>query len=134
MFGRGANAIAEQLQIDKEEAQTIINRFYKEFPTIKKWMEKEFKFTKTHGYVETQWGRRRYIPDALMPKYSFSTNGILKPKDFNPLDFETESNEEEWTTEIDENTKKYWSDQLTKNGHMRVRPKLLQGHKKKVSP
>ena len=39
MYGRGVNSIAEQMNITKEEAQQVINDFYKQFPKVKEFVE-----------------------------------------------------------------------------------------------
>lgn len=70
MYGRGAPSIAEQIHSTVEEAQQIINDFYKQFPKVKEWTEKTEKDAKVTGYVEDLWGRRRRLPDILLPKYT----------------------------------------------------------------
>lgn len=83
MYGRGANSIAEKLSISKEEAQQVIDSFYKAFPKVKKWMDETDKFAKEKGYVEDLWGRRRRLPDIQLPKFSIIDNN--KNTSFNPL-------------------------------------------------
>ena len=83
MYSRGANAIAEQIGSTKEEAQDIINNFYKSFPQVKSWMDESLNFLKTNGYVEDFYGRRRRLPDINLPKYKFK---YIKNKEvFNPF-------------------------------------------------
>ena len=86
MYGRGAPAIAEQTGSTVEEAQRIINNFYDSFPKVKKWIQKTEDDAKVTGYVEDFWGRRRRLPDLLLPKYTIRTKekqsvGI----NFNPI-------------------------------------------------
>ena len=69
MYGRGAAAIAEQIHGTKEEAQEIVNNFYKSFPIVKKWMNESLDFLKEHGYVEDYYGRRRRLTDIQLPNY-----------------------------------------------------------------
>lgn len=83
MYGRGAPSIAEQIHSTVEEAQQIINDFYKQFPKVKEWTEKTEKDAKVTGYVEDLWGRRRRLPDILLPKYTVKNT---KPStEFNPI-------------------------------------------------
>lgn len=83
MYGRGAPSIAEQIHSTVEEAQQIINDFYKQFPKVKEWTEKTEKDAKVTGYVEDLWGRRRRLPDILLPKYTVKSN--KGSTEFNPL-------------------------------------------------
>lgn len=83
MYGRGAPSIAEQIHSTVEEAQQIINDFYKQFPKVKEWTEKTEKDAKVTGYVEDLWGRRRRLPDILLPKYTVKSTKIST--EFNPI-------------------------------------------------
>lgn len=85
MYGRGTKSVAESLQTSVDEAQDIINEFFKMFPGVKRFMEYADDFARKHGYVETIWGRRRYLPDMLKPKYDLLA-GKGYSKDFNPFD------------------------------------------------
>lgn len=86
MYGRGANSIAEQTQSTLEEAQKIIDGFYKSYKTTKRWMDKTVSDAAINGWVETLYGHRRQLPDMKLPKYEFRYT-TSKPKDFNPLTF-----------------------------------------------
>lgn len=92
MYGRGAKAIAEQLNCSVKEAQKIIDQFFQAFPKVKKWMDSILQGAKAHGYVETAWGRKRRLPDVQLPKYDFQ---LLSggPSTFDPLNFEIDQGE-----------------------------------------
>ena len=83
MYSRGAKAIAEELKCTKEEAQEIIDNFYNSFPTVKNWMNESLKFLREHGYTTDFYGRRRRLPDILLPRFDFEL--IKKPEEFNPI-------------------------------------------------
>lgn len=83
MYGRGAPSIAEQIHSSVEEAQKIINDFYSQFPKVKAWTDKTEHDAKVTGYVEDLWGRRRRLPDILLPKYTIKTKQVST--EFNPL-------------------------------------------------
>lgn len=83
MYSRGAKAISEELKCSVEDAQEIINNFYNSFPTVKGWMNDSLKFLKEHGYITDFYGRRRRLPDILLPRYEFDL--IKKPEEFNPI-------------------------------------------------
>lgn len=86
MYGRGVNSIAEGIKCSIEEAQGIIDNFYRSFPKVKGWMEQSESFAKQTGYVEDLWGRRRRLPDILLPKYTVRyKSGKMVDGDFNPF-------------------------------------------------
>lgn len=85
MYGRGAPAIAEQTGSTVEEAQRIINNFYDSFPKVKKWIQSTESDAKETGYVEDFWGRRRRLPDLLLPKYTVKLKEKQTGVDFNPI-------------------------------------------------
>ena len=86
MYGRGAQAIADQIGSSKERAQQIVDDFYSSFPSVKTWMDKSLESLKKKQYVEDFYGRRRRLPDISLPAYKVS---YLKPKvnpeNFNPF-------------------------------------------------
>ena len=62
-YGQSAFALAEQLGISRPEAKIIIDTYYANFPNIRKFIDESTQFAFQNGYVETAFGRRRYIPD-----------------------------------------------------------------------
>ena len=87
MYGRGPSAIAEQLSISVQQAQGIINQFYESFPKVKDYVENVQHQAATSGYVETAYGRKRRLPDMLLPTYEFKIKDATKLSTFDPLDF-----------------------------------------------
>lgn len=111
MYGRGQASIAEQTGSTQEEAKALIETFYNEFPNIRKWMNKIENECKCNGYVDTIMGRRRELPDAMLPEYEFKNKGG-RPAEFNPLNFMEEGSEISY--EVDEYTKNMYTDRLRK--------------------
>ena len=66
MYGMGAASIAVSIDGTVEEAQEIIDNFYKGFPTVKKWMDVSKENAKKYGYVEDICGRRRRLTDIQL--------------------------------------------------------------------
>jgi DNA polymerase I len=62
IYGIGAFGLANRLEIKNSEAKDIIDRYFREFPRVKEYMEKTKKFARENGYVQTLKGRRRYLP------------------------------------------------------------------------
>ncbi len=63
IYGISAFGLSQRLNIPRKEAATIIENYFKEFPTIKSYMDGSIEFARQHGYVETILGRRRYLRD-----------------------------------------------------------------------
>lgn len=66
-YGQGAFGLAETLRISRSEATEIIGRYFHRFAGVKTYMEETVELAKKRGYVETLWGRRRYL-DELFSK------------------------------------------------------------------
>ena len=86
MYGRGVKSIAEQINGTIEEAQKIVDDFFKGFPNVDTWITETQENAKKNGYVEDIWGRRRRLPDIQLPKYRCEfIDKNRSAGDFNPL-------------------------------------------------
>lgn len=94
MYGRGVNSIAEQMNITKEEAQQVINDFYKQFPKVKEFVEFAQENARTYGFVETAWGRKRRLPNMQLDPIEITVENPNLISTFNPLDFSSTANNE----------------------------------------
>lgn len=63
MYGISAFGLAQRLRISRTEAQKIIEDYFAGFPAVKAFIEKAKASAGEKGYVETLFGRRRYLPD-----------------------------------------------------------------------
>lgn len=63
MYGLGAFGLAQRLHIPRGQAQEIITNYFEKYPRIKEYIDSTIEQGRTHGYVETLSGRRRYFPD-----------------------------------------------------------------------
>lgn len=84
LYGRGANSVAEQINATVQEAQELIDKFFNGFPKVREWIDNVHKFAHENGYVEGLLGRRRRLPDILLPRFSIECEEE-DPKFFNPL-------------------------------------------------
>lgn len=85
-YGRGAASIGEQIGKSRDEAQKVIDRFFKAFPSVKKWIDKVHKDVKQLGYVEDFLGRRRRLDNINLPMYVFNSAKTSNSLDnFNPF-------------------------------------------------
>ncbi|MBI4039171.1 hypothetical protein HY384_04420 [Candidatus Daviesbacteria bacterium] len=63
LYGQGPHALSRQLGIDYETARIYIVEYFSQFPKVREWMSKTLEFGYENGYVQTLWGRKRYIPE-----------------------------------------------------------------------
>lgn len=61
IYGIGAFGLANRLEIRNSEAKGIIDRYFREYPKVKEYMEITKKFAGQNGFVQTITGRRRYL-------------------------------------------------------------------------
>ncbi len=63
MYGMGPINLSRQLGISFKEAQEFIATYFRQFPTIKKYMVSSVETARQNGYSETLLGRRRLVPE-----------------------------------------------------------------------
>lgn len=63
IYGMQAFGLAARTGISQAEAKDFIDSYFMAFSGMKKYLEETISFGKTHGYVETLFGRRRYVPE-----------------------------------------------------------------------
>jgi DNA polymerase-1 len=71
-YGISAFGLSQRLGIPRKEGGEIIEQYFKQFPGIRKLMDDTIAFARSHGYVETVTGRRRYLRDIN------SSNGTVR--------------------------------------------------------
>ena len=63
MYGISSFGLAQRLHIPRGEAKKIIEDYFASFPAISSFIEDTLTSARETGYVETIFGRRRYLPD-----------------------------------------------------------------------
>lgn len=63
IYGISAFGLAQRLEIPRSEAKEIIDNYFQEFPSIKRYMDNAVVEAREQEYVETLLGRRRYLRD-----------------------------------------------------------------------
>ncbi|THD46886.1 MAG: DNA polymerase I [Bradyrhizobium sp.] len=63
IYGISAFGLANQLGIAREEASAYIKKYFERFPGIRAYMDATRDFCRSHGYVETLFGRKCHYPD-----------------------------------------------------------------------
>ena len=72
IYGMGAFGLAKTLGITRSDAQNYIQEYFNKYPTVLQYMEESKQFAREHGYVETFFGRRLWLPEIS------SSNGLRK--------------------------------------------------------
>jgi DNA polymerase-1 len=63
IYGQGPHALSRQLHVEYAEAREFITRYFDRFQGIRRYLDSMVEFAREHGYVQTIFGRRRYIPE-----------------------------------------------------------------------
>ena len=63
MYGISAFGLSQRLNIGRAEAKKIIEDYFANFPAISSYIQDTLAAARETGYVETLFGRRRYLPD-----------------------------------------------------------------------
>ena len=64
LYGMGAQGFARSAGIPAEDARSFIEQYFVRFPKVLEFMEQTKEFARKNGYVETMFGRRRYLPEV----------------------------------------------------------------------
>ncbi|HEY6090371.1 MAG TPA: DNA polymerase I, partial [Gemmatimonadales bacterium] len=75
IYGQGALALSRQLGITLEEAKAFIKQYFERFAGVRAWLDKTVEEARTRGFVETLFGRRRYIPELRDRNFSIRAFG-----------------------------------------------------------
>ena len=63
IYGISAFGLSEDLKIPRKEAQEFISGYFETFPKVKEYLDRGVENAKKAGYVVTEFGRRRPLPE-----------------------------------------------------------------------
>lgn len=63
IYGISAFGLSERLGISRTEAKTLIEGYFKTYPQVQEYITNSINKAKENGYVETIFGRKRYLAD-----------------------------------------------------------------------
>ena len=63
IYGVSAFGLSNQTDMSRSEAGDLIKTYYKTYPKLRDYIDKQIEFARENGYVETVLGRRRYLKD-----------------------------------------------------------------------
>ncbi len=66
VYGQSKYGLAKSIGISNAEAQEFIDKYFENYPGVRQYMEEKKQFANQHGFVETAYGRKRYLSAELM--------------------------------------------------------------------
>ncbi|MFW6103532.1 MAG: DNA polymerase, partial [Bacteroidota bacterium] len=61
IYGISAYGLSQRLNIPRKEAKDLIDEYFRNFPKVKEYMDYRIAMARDKGYVETIWGRKRFL-------------------------------------------------------------------------
>lgn len=69
VYGVSAFGLSQQTDLNRRESKEIIDTYYKTYPKLRDYIDKQVELARENGYVETVMGRRRYLRDINAGNY-----------------------------------------------------------------
>lgn len=63
IYGISVFGLAERMNVSRQEAKELIEGYFTTYPQIKEYMDKSIEVAREQGYIETIFGRKRFLPD-----------------------------------------------------------------------
>lgn len=73
VYGQSKYGLAKALKITNDEAESFINKYFETYPKVKLYMQAMVELVEKQGYVETIFGRKRYLDKEIN-----SPNGMIR--------------------------------------------------------
>jgi DNA polymerase-1 len=65
IYGISAFGLSQRMRISRSDARALIDGYFETYPGVREYMDSSIRMAREKGYVETMFGRRRYLPDIL---------------------------------------------------------------------
>ena len=75
VYGIGAFSLAKDIGVTRREAEDYIHDYLKNYRGVAEYMERVVEEAKKKGYVETLFGRRRYLPELASSNFNMRAFG-----------------------------------------------------------
>ncbi|MGH7677812.1 MAG: DNA polymerase I [Gemmatimonadaceae bacterium] len=75
IYGQGPHALSQQLKITHAEARAFIDRYFERFTGVRRYLDSQVEMARQQGYVQTIFGRRRYVPEVRERNFNIRAFG-----------------------------------------------------------
>ena len=65
IYGISAFGLSQRMGISRKEARDFIEEYFRSYPGVKAYMDGVIALAREKGYVETLFGRKRFLPDIV---------------------------------------------------------------------
>lgn len=65
IYGISAFGLAERMEVSRTEAKELITNYFTTYPKVREYMTQSVEKAREQGYIVTEFGRRRYLPDIV---------------------------------------------------------------------
>lgn len=65
IYGISAFGLSQRMQISRTEARELIDGYFESYPKVREYMDESIRMARENGFVETMFGRKRFLPDIL---------------------------------------------------------------------
>lgn len=63
LYGQGSHGLSKATGLSFVEAKDFIEKYFENYSRVKEYLDSQIEHAKKHGYVETLFGRKRYLPE-----------------------------------------------------------------------
>ena len=63
IYGISVFGLAERMNVPRSEAKELIDGYFETYPQVKEYMDQSIAVAREKGYIETIFGRKRFLPD-----------------------------------------------------------------------
>lgn len=63
IYGISTFGLAERMNVERKEAAKLIEDYFATYPGVQAYMDRSIRLAREQGYVETVFGRKRFLPD-----------------------------------------------------------------------
>lgn len=69
IYGQGATALGQILDIPRKEAKAYIERYFEIYSGVREWLDRTIEVALVEGWVSTLAGRKRHIPELFSKNF-----------------------------------------------------------------
>ncbi len=75
VYGISAHGLADKLEVERAEAQAMIDRYYAAYPGVRRFLDETVAAAHRDGFAVTMFGRKRRIPELRSSNFNLRSFG-----------------------------------------------------------